>query len=81
MRGHFGELVQVITLGWPAIEEIADPVKAVELCEMVNDEMAELVCQYPNRFVAGIAQIPMNNVDVALEELDRAVVKLKLRGI
>lgn len=78
---RYGELMQVITLGWPPIEEIADPVKAVELCQMVNDEMAELVQKYPARFVAGIAHLPMNNMDAALKELDRAIVDLRLRGV
>jgi predicted TIM-barrel fold metal-dependent hydrolase len=78
---HFGEIVQVISLGWPSIEEIADPIKAVELCQMVNNELAELVYTYPHRFVAGIAEIPMNNIEAALKELDRAIVKLRLRGV
>src|SRR3989304_10592515 len=78
---RYGELTQVITLGWPPIEEIADPVKAVELAKIANDEIAELVNKYPGRFIAGIAHLPMNNMDAALKELDRAIVDLRLRGV
>jgi predicted TIM-barrel fold metal-dependent hydrolase len=78
---RYGELFQVITLGWPPIEAVADPVKAVELSKYANDEMAELVHKYPGRFVAGIAHIPMNNMDEALKELDRAIVELRMRGV
>jgi len=78
---RYGELVQVLTLGWPPIEAIADPVKAVELSKIANDEIAELVHKYPGRFVAGIAHLPMNNIEEALKELDRAIVELRLRGV
>ena len=78
---RYGELMQVITLGWPPIEAIADPEKAAELSKFANDEMAELVLKYPSRFIAGIAHIPMNNMNAALKEIDRAVIDLRLRGV
>jgi predicted TIM-barrel fold metal-dependent hydrolase len=78
---RYGELVQVITLGWPPIEAICDPAKAGELAKLANDEIAELVHKYPSRFIAGIAHLPMNNIEAALKELDRAVVDLRLRGV
>jgi hypothetical protein len=42
--------------------------KAQDLVKLANDEMAELVAKYPDRFVAAIAYLPMNNVDAALRE-------------
>jgi len=42
--------------------------------------MAELVLKYPDRFVAAIACLPVNNVDASLREIDRAVNDLKFRG-
>lgn len=78
---EFEPLRQVLTLGWPSVEEIAEPSKASELARIVNDEMAELVLKYPDRFVAAIATLPMNNIDAALEEADRAIKDLKLRGV
>jgi len=74
-------LRQVLTIAWPKIEEIADPVQAVELAKMANDEMAELVLKYQDRFIAAIAILPMNNLDAALKEADRAIKDLKFRGV
>jgi len=74
-------LVQVLTLGWPPIEDIADSEKAVDLARMANDEMAELVLKYPDRFVAAIASLPMNNMDAALKEAERAIEDLRFRGV
>jgi uncharacterized protein len=77
----FEPLRQVLTLAWPKLEEIAGPDKAPELARQANDEMAELVRKYPDRFVSAIAILPMNNMDEALKETDRAIKDLKFRGI
>lgn len=74
-------ILQVITVGLPTPAIIADSSKAVHIAKVANDEMAELVLQHPDRFVAAIACLPMNDVDVALEELDRAVKDLKCKGV
>jgi len=78
---NFGQLVQVLTLGWPPIEDIAKGKQVIDLTRAVNDEMAELVYKYPERFVAGIAHLPMTDMNAALKELDRAILDLRLRGI
>jgi predicted TIM-barrel fold metal-dependent hydrolase len=72
---------QVLTIAWPKLEEVADPAKAVDLAKMANDEMAELVLKYQDRFVAAIAILPMNNFDAALKEADRSIKDLKFRGV
>lgn len=74
-------LVQVLTLGSPPLEKVVGPKDAVELSKIANDEMAELVVKYPDRFVAAVACLPMNDVDAALKELDRAIVELRFRGV
>lgn len=74
-------LVQVLTLSNPAVEDVVGPKDAVELAKVANDEMAELVFKYPDRFVAAMACLPMNDVDAALKEVDRAITELKFRGI
>lgn len=75
-------LVQVLTVGpVPPLEAFADPEKAVELAKMANDEMAELVLKYQDRFVAAIALLPMNNIEAAMKEADRAINELGFRGI
>ena len=76
------ECRQVLTLGGaPPVEAIADPSVATRLARVANDEMSALVNRYPDRFAAAIATLPMNDVDAALLELDRAVNDLKMRGI
>jgi predicted TIM-barrel fold metal-dependent hydrolase len=75
------DYVQVLTVASPPIEEVVGPEEAVELAKIVNDELAELVWKYPYKFVAAVADIPMNDIDAALKEIDRAIVDLKLRGI
>ena len=74
-------LLQVLTLGAPAVEDIAAPKDAVELAQIANDGMAELVTKYPDKFVAAVACLPMNDMDAALKEVDRAINELRFRGV
>lgn len=79
---EFGRIVQVLTVGpVPPLEAFAEPKRAVELAKLANDEMAELVHKYRDRFVAAIALLPMNDVDAAIKEAERAVEELGFRGI
>lgn len=78
----FPGVAQVLTVGpVPSLEDFAGPEQSVDLAKMANDEMAELVDKYRDRFVAAIALLPMNNIDAALEETDRAIDELGFRGI
>ncbi|MFC2073109.1 amidohydrolase family protein, partial [Chloroflexota bacterium] len=77
----YEDLRHVLTLSLPPIEYIADGQKAIELAKLANDGMAELVLKYPDRFVAAAASLPMNNMDAALVELDRAIKDLNLKGV
>lgn len=72
---------QVLTIAAPAIEEVADSKKSPELARIANDGLAELVLKYPDRFVAGVASLPINNIEASLREIDRAIKDLKLKGI
>ncbi len=78
---RFKDYMQVITIAAPSITKVAEPETAVELARMANDELAELVHRYPDRFAGGIACLPLNNVDAALEETRRAIEDLRLRGV
>jgi len=77
----FGGLVQVLTIAGPNVESITEPKDTVELARIANDEMAELVAKYPDRFVAAVTCLPMNDVDAALKEADRAINDLRFRGV
>jgi predicted TIM-barrel fold metal-dependent hydrolase len=74
-------LVQVLTLVSTPVENVAGPKEAAELARIANDEMAELVAKYPDRFAAAVACLPMNDMDAALKEVDRAITELRFRGV
>ncbi len=78
---RYQPLVQVIAPAWPSVEDVADAAKAIELAQALNDEIAELVRTYPDRFVAAVACLPMNDMDAALKEADRAIKELRFRGV
>lgn len=78
---QFDGLMQVLNIAAPPLENIQNLQKAQELAMMANDEMAELVLKYRDRFAAAIACIPMHDMDVALRELDRAINQLNFKGV
>ena len=53
--------------------------EALAFCKRHNDAMAELVRTYPGR-LGGLAALPMQDPEAAVEELDRAVRELGLWG-
>ncbi|MEP6603334.1 MAG: amidohydrolase family protein [Spartobacteria bacterium] len=57
----------------------AKPNDALDLSRRLNDHIAEVVREYPTRF-AGLATIPLQDVDLAARELERSVRELGLRG-
>ncbi len=74
-------LQHVLTLAAPPVEMVADPKTAADLARLGNDEMAELVQKYPDRFPAAVASLPMNDMEAALRETDRAIKELGFRGV
>lgn len=52
---------------------------AAGYCRWHNDEMASLIAQRPDRF-AGFAQLPMQQIDLAIPEFERSIRKLGLCG-
>jgi predicted TIM-barrel fold metal-dependent hydrolase len=75
------DVVQVLTLTNPPIELVAEPPVSVELAKVANDEMADLVVRYPDRFVGAVAALPLNDLDATLEEVDRAIRDLNFKGV
>ena len=73
--------IQILNISLPPPEEVTSPEDTVELCEIANDAMAELVNRYPDRFVAAMACLPLNDMDAAMKEMDRAIKDLNFRGI
>jgi predicted TIM-barrel fold metal-dependent hydrolase len=69
----FGDYGQVLTLAVPPLEELGGQQAALDLARAANDELAELVGRYPDRFAGFSAALPMNDADAAAGELDRAM--------
>src|SRR6516165_1935044 len=78
---EFDGLQQVLSLANPPLELVAPPDKSPELARLANDALAELCRSHADRFPAFIAALPMNNIDAALAEIDRAVNDLGARGV
>ena len=76
----FGDYLQVLTLAVPPIDELGDPGAARDLARAANDELAELVRSYPDRFAGFSAALPMNDIDAAADELSRAMGQLGALG-
>jgi aminocarboxymuconate-semialdehyde decarboxylase len=57
----------------------AKPHDALDLSRRLNDHIADVVRDHPKRF-AGLATIPLQDPDLAAEELERCVRDLGLRG-
>lgn len=75
------DVFQVLTLSGASPDDLAGSEEAVDIAKRINDEMAELVYKYPERFVGAAAVLPMSNIDAALTEIDRAINELRLNGI
>jgi aminocarboxymuconate-semialdehyde decarboxylase len=57
----------------------AKPTDALDLSRRLNDHIAEVVRNHPRRF-AGLGTVPMQDPDLAAQELERCVRELGLRG-
>jgi aminocarboxymuconate-semialdehyde decarboxylase len=75
-----GEYTQVLTLAVPPLEEVGPPAVAAEFARIANEEMAELARRFPDRFAGFAAALPLNDVDAAMRELDRALTQLGALG-
>ncbi|CAI0777819.1 Predicted metal-dependent hydrolase of the TIM-barrel fold [Serratia entomophila] len=63
----------------PLSPHFEDEKTAVDAARRVNDEYAELVQLYPDRFRA-IASLPLPHIDASLRELDRTLSQLGMLG-
>lgn len=77
----YPDLVQVLSATMPPVEEVVGPEEAAELARICNDEIAELLAKHPDKYIAAIANVPLNNMDIALKETERAIRELGFKGI
>jgi len=71
--------VQVVSIHTPLFGYHLDPAQGRALACEVNDEIAAMTRQWPTRF-AGLATLPVQDVKAAIDELERAVSLLGLKG-
>src|SRR5262245_25199912 len=71
--------VQVVSIHTPFFGYHLDPAQGRTLAREVNDEIASMTKQWPTRF-AGLATLPVQDVKLAIAELERAVTVLGLKG-
>ena len=71
--------VQVVSIHTPFFGYHLDPAQGKALAREVNDEIAGMAKQWPQRF-AGLATLPVQDVKAAIDELERAVTVLGLKG-
>jgi predicted TIM-barrel fold metal-dependent hydrolase len=57
-----------------------DPEEGREIAQAANEEMADLARHYPGRFIP-YAAVPMRDVQAAVVELERAVMRLGHQGV
>jgi 2,3-dihydroxybenzoate decarboxylase len=70
--------MQVLSLSFPGVE-LFDAADGTAMAKSINDELSGAVKRHPERF-AGFAAIAPQDPEAAANELERAVVKLGLRG-
>lgn len=77
---RMGVDVQAISVMPPQYFYWAEPEVGAKLTGMVNDRLFEIVEAHPDRFI-GLGTLPLQDVDVALGELERVVEELRFRGL
>jgi 2,3-dihydroxybenzoate decarboxylase len=70
--------MQVLSISFPGVE-LFNTIDATAMARSINDELSSAVKKYPERF-AGFAAIAPQAPEAAADELERAVVKLGLKG-
>jgi len=70
--------MQVLSLMNPGLE-VFDAATGAALAKSTNDELADVIQKYPDRF-SGFAALPMLEPEVAADELERSVKMLGLKG-
>jgi aminocarboxymuconate-semialdehyde decarboxylase len=58
----------------------AKPADGLETSRFFNDHIADTVAKNPQRFI-GIGTVPLQDVDLAIKEMERCVTELKMPGL
>lgn len=74
-----GTDVQVVSIHTPLFPYHWDSSASIAASREVNDEIASMKDRWPDRF-AGLATLPLQDIDASIEELERSVKVLGLKG-
>ncbi|RQO30262.1 2-amino-3-carboxymuconate-6-semialdehyde decarboxylase [Taibaiella sp. KBW10] len=58
----------------------ANPKHGLETSRFFNDHIASVAAAHPTRFV-GLGTLPLQNIDLAIKELERCITELKMPGV
>ncbi|MEP6674948.1 MAG: amidohydrolase family protein [Ferruginibacter sp.] len=58
----------------------AKPADGLETSRFFNDHIAETVSKDPERFI-GIGTVPLQDIDLAIQEMERCITELKMPGL
>lgn len=75
-----GVTIQVLSTIPVLFNYWAKPNDGLETSRFFNDHIAETVSKNPERFI-GIGTVPMQDVDLAIKEMERCVTELKMPGL
>jgi aminocarboxymuconate-semialdehyde decarboxylase len=71
--------VQTLSLNPQMIRDEWEPKSTIEFSKSVNDELSEAVAENPDRF-EGLANLPLQDTDASVRELNRVMTELGLKG-
>ncbi|WP_303978353.1 amidohydrolase family protein [Streptococcus danieliae] len=76
-----GETQQVLSYVNVNPEDYVNPVTAAALCREANAELAEVVASQSDMYVAGVAMVPMNHLEAAVQILEEVAESEVLVGV
>ena len=71
--------MQVLSIAMPGVD-LFNAADSLPLAKAINDEIAGVVAKYPENFI-GMATLPLQDIGEAVDELERSVKSLGLRGV
>ena len=77
---RLGVDMQLLTVFGDYVKYHWDIEHSKKVAKQVNDEIASMVDDYPDRFI-GLGTTPLQDADASVEELERAVNDLGLKGV
>ncbi|MDR0519994.1 MAG: amidohydrolase family protein [Clostridiales Family XIII bacterium] len=82
LMSRYPQVLQVLTMANLPLERyVESAADAVELAKIGNEELGDIVLKYPDKFMGAAAILPMNDVDAACKEAERAIKEYDLQGI